>query len=105
MKNISFQTDRRLWLLIGFTFFVASWFFPLIAIKSDSMSPAVWLWGIISSLFYPGSFDSREFFGVITVLVIFSFFSAVLSLVAAWLIQCIIVIIRTMKIEMAHRKT
>ena len=99
VKNKIFQTDRRLWLSIAFVLAAIGWFFPLIGMKGGSERPIVWLWAIVSSVFKP-DFRTNEFIGMSAALVFFICWSTIASLMAAWLIHCIIVIVRTIKGEM-----
>jgi hypothetical protein len=99
MKNKRFQTDRRLWLWVALALFLISWCFPLIGVKgNNSVRPIVWLWGLVASLFQ-SDFSAREFFGMSVVLIFFVCFSGVASIVAAWFVQCIVVMVRTKRID------
>jgi hypothetical protein len=92
MKIKQFQTGLRLWLWISFGLFMGSLLFMHIGIMSDSMTPVAWMWHAIQAVFQG---DAREAFGVSVALVIFASMYLVASIVVAWLIQCIVVIIRT----------
>ena len=92
MKTTQFQTNSRLWLRIAFVLFLLSFCFTRIDIKSDSNPPVVWFWGVVVAVFQG---DFREAFGLSVILILFACFSVVVSLVFAWLIQCVVVIIQT----------
>ena len=98
MKIARFQTDHRLWLWIALVLFLVSCCFPLIGTKGDPVRPVVWLWGVLLAAF-DSSISFRELFGISAVLIIFACISAIASIVAAWLIQCVVVIIGMKKSE------
>jgi hypothetical protein len=92
MKIEQFQTDFRLWLWISFGLFLASLFFMHIGVKADSMTPVAWMWHVVQVIFQG---DFREAFGVSFMLVLFACIYLVASIVLAWLVQCLVVMIRT----------
>ena len=98
MKTTRFETNQRLWLWIALSLFLLSWCFPLIGSKGHGVYPIIFLWGVILAAFDP-TISFGELFGVSAILILFASISAVASVVAAWLIQCVVVIIRTKKTE------
>ena len=99
MTTTRFQTDRRLWLWIALSLFLVSWCRPLSLTMDGSVRPIVWLWEVILAAFDSSIISSRQLFDIKAVLIIFTCISAGASLIAAWLIQCVVVIIRTKKNE------
>jgi hypothetical protein len=93
-KTTRFQTDERLWLWLALGLFLLSWCFPAMGTKGGLVRPIVWLWEIIAAVF-SSRMDWRTFFGASAALIIFSCISAIASIVAAWLIHCVIVMVRS----------
>src|SRR5215469_8657644 len=92
MKLTRYQTDNRIWLWMALSLFLVSWCFPL----PDSAPPFVWLWGIIAAAFH-SDLSFPAFFGVSAVLIGFACISTLVSMTIAWLIQCVVVIVRSKK--------
>ena len=93
MKMTRFQTDRRLWIFIAVAFFVTFWCIPWMDVKG-SCSPFDILHELVSDLVH-GSlpFDNlMSGFGGLAVLAVIL---CIPSVVLAWVIQCVVVIIRT----------
>ena len=89
-----FQTNSRLWLRISLVLFLISLCFPFIDVKSESKPPIVWLWEAVIAAFQG---DFGEAFGLIVIVILWISFFIVASVVLAWPIQSVIVVVRTRK--------
>jgi hypothetical protein len=93
-----FQNDHRLWRCISLSLFFFGLCLPIIGTKGSWLPPVVWGWGLLIGAFGSGIF-SREFFLFTAILLFHVGLIAIASMVAGWLIQCAVVIVRTRKKE------
>jgi hypothetical protein len=95
MKARRFKTDIRLWFWIALVLFVSSWFLPITGVKIPMRPIAVvpLLW---SSIFGPDA----SLRGALEVGLVLGFslcLAGIVSLFFGWLLQCLIVMLRSSK--------
>jgi hypothetical protein len=94
MKVTRFQTDRRLWFWIALALFIACWLIPFMDIKGWHAS----LFGVfleIASDVFRGNMSFAEAIdNSLIPVTVFTFVFGVAAIVLAWVVQCIVVIIR-----------
>jgi hypothetical protein len=92
MKNKRFQTDLRVWFWVAVSLFVVGWCFPLASY--DNHSASFYYIAIDKIVFTEFSRDSVLFRQDVIFVLGLAGIVAVVSVLAGWLIQCFIVIIR-----------
>lgn len=102
MSKASFKTNRRLWVWLTLVLFCASWWLPLLGKTGQSWISLFWSWLIGVSR---GEIPLRASLGVIAYLAASACFALVAALVVGWLLQCVVVIVRTKKNEPVDKAT
>lgn len=88
-----YQTDKRLWLWVSLVLFVAPWFLVPIG-KSDEWRPAI-LWLFLFT-------EPHHLLEVVGGIVMFSLLFAIPACAVGWVVQCLIVIVRSTWKHRAH---
>jgi hypothetical protein len=97
MTVIRYQTDRKLWLWVATVLFASTWFIPFFELKGGILfRPIYLLYGLVIGIF-KDEISVSEFFDIGRAILLFALLSATVSIVAAWLAQCAVVIVRSKK--------
>ena len=91
MKITRFETDRRLWFWIALALFFTCWFIPFFDVK-DWHASAFGIWVEVLGDAFRGELS---FFWAIGPFFLYACCFAVPSIIFAWVIQCIVVIVKT----------
>ena len=88
-----YKTNTRLWLLLAAVLFVITWFLPIQATKDEQMPPAVFFRILV---FAVTSHDRQWDIAIMAagVLVIWTLVISLAALTAAWVIQCVVQVLR-----------
>ncbi len=98
--NISrFQTDWRLGIRIALCLFLVSWFLPVIGPKDEFFPPVFILYGTIVDRYIRHVYGAGAFSYFIRMVAGFAVVSFLISVLCGWLLQLLVVIMRTKKRE------
>jgi len=99
MKITRFKTDRRLWFWIALALFVGSWFIPFMDIKGWHASPFGVFREVAGDVIHGDLPLGNAIAGAFIPLTVLAFVFGVASIIFAWVVQCVVVIIRGKKHE------
>jgi heme/copper-type cytochrome/quinol oxidase subunit 2 len=97
MKATRFPIDVRLWEWIALAVLAASWYIPVISIKSGPyFSIATALKELVAAVHQHDDSATQLFRGVF---IVFASASVVVAIVFGWLLHCLVVIVRARRRE------
>jgi len=94
MKIPRFKTDRRLWFWIAVALFMTIWCIPFMDMKEEATSPFDIFHELFNDLIH-GSLPIGNTVSGFGGLAVLAFYLGIPSVILAWVIQCVVVIIRT----------